>query len=361
MTGIRPAWAPPLSCHCLVFVLLSTLSAPWLFAGDLPTGVTQDPAAASTHVTTMVNSLGMRMAWIPPGSFLMGAPAWDTRFGPSTKPRHWVTITSGFWMGAYEVTQRDWCRVVYGVSESPLVRNGDVALDRVGTDDAEAFLKALSALDGRPYRLPSEAEWEYACQAGGHDATYAGPLVLADDGSAPVLDDLAWYSRQNSRETAETPEERRGCGGGLLSLGSGPYPVGRKHANAYGLFDMLGNVSERCRDEFDRYFYARSPTDDPLQDDWRRGSGNQVARGGSWDLPALWSTAWQRMPPTSGRHPGVGFRVVCAVGRTPELTGSDGGRAPAWSRWEPPRPRTVERFEWGIPRRKAPPSVTEAR
>jgi formylglycine-generating enzyme required for sulfatase activity len=163
------------------------------------------------------------------------------------KPVHRVTIREGFYMGKYEITQAQWQQVI-GNNPSNFKGCDQCPVEEVSWNDAHDFIKKLNAMnDGYTYRLPSEAEWEYACRAGTIN-DYAGDL-----------DSLAWYRKNSDGKT---------------------HPVGQKQANAFGLYDMHGNVEEWCEDYWHEFYY-RAPIDGSV---WLTGgeSNSRVLRGGSW-------------------------------------------------------------------------------
>jgi formylglycine-generating enzyme required for sulfatase activity len=182
---------------------------------------------------------------IPPGSFWMGCTSGDSQCDPDETPRHEVRITKGFELGKYEVTQAQW-EAVMGSNPSEFL-GPELPVETVSWEDVQAFLARLNA-PGDPYRyrLPTEAEWEYAARAG------------TDDPSIRNLDDVAW-SRDNSDKKS--------------------YPVGKKQPNAWGLHDMQGNVCEWCADWYDAEYYRTSPPVDPAGPS--KGT-HRVVRGGSW-------------------------------------------------------------------------------
>jgi len=186
---------------------------------------------STTPPRTFTNSVGMKFVWIDPGSFRMG-------------PAHMVTLSKGFYLQTTEVTQQQW-EAVMGTNPSHF-KGPDRPVESVSWEDAQKFLKKLNAKekDSR-YRLPSEAEWECACRAGGQE-----PDEAAD------LDEVAWWGKNSSGAT---------------------HPVGQKQPNAWGLFDMRGNVWEWVQDWYGAYSVGRQI--DP------RGPGSgrfRVLRGGSW-------------------------------------------------------------------------------
>lgn len=225
----------------------------------------------------------MEMLEIPTGSFCMGSNNGEA----DEKPVHRVTINYSFYMGRYEVTQAQWQAVM---GNNPSYFKGDLAepfiklpVEQVSWNDAQSFINKLNELnDGFKYRLPTEAEWEYACRAG-TTGDYAG-----------TLSEMAWYSENSGTKT---------------------HAVGGKQPNAWGLFDMHGNVWEWCQDWY-HDSYNGAPGDGSA---WLSSSEQKyrVLRGGSyWDhfAPILRSAV--RNPSTPDlRYSLGGFRVV-AVART---------------------------------------------
>lgn len=201
----------------------------------------------------------MEFVRIQPGNFIMGCSAEEdasTRVQTSRssrgfacvvieQPPHAVRITKAFEMGKYEVTQAQWGSVM-GSNPSNF-KGADRPVESVSWSDVQAFLQKLNARnDGYRYRLPTEAEWEYAARAG-ITSIYPGPL-----------DQIAWYDQNSGQET---------------------HPVGLKQPNAWGLYDMLGNVREWVQDWNSARYYQVSPEIDPPGP----GSGaSRLLRGGSW-------------------------------------------------------------------------------
>ena len=210
------------------------------------------------------------MVVIPAGSFDMGGT------GSDEQPVHRVTLRS-FAMGKTEVTQGQW-RAVMGTNPSRFSNCGDSCpVEGVSWEDVKQFVSRLSAKTGKTYRLPSEAEWEYACRAGGREEYCGGGSV----------DSVAWH---------------------LGNSGQSTHPVAGKRPNAWGLHDMSGNVWEWTEDCWNGS-YNGAPTDGSA---WTAGNCSQrVARGGSWDLnPQNLRAAIRGRNSTAGRDDDNGFRVA---------------------------------------------------
>jgi formylglycine-generating enzyme required for sulfatase activity len=221
----------------------------------------------------VVNSVGMRMVLVPAGSFRMGSVPGEPLRQEEEFPRR-VTLTRAFRIASTEVTQRQWVALMPS-NRSPQ-QGDDLPVTSVSWKEAQEFCLKLSQREGATYRLPTEAEWEYACRAGGADP----PVGRAELGAA------AWYA-DNSEETT--------------------HPVGLKRPNAWDLHDMLGNAAEWTLDVYGPYPRAeqdKNPTGPAA-------GPTKVVRGGSWRgfLPALRCAA-RTGTPESYQLPHVGLRVV---------------------------------------------------
>jgi formylglycine-generating enzyme required for sulfatase activity len=224
----------------------------------------------------VVNSLGMRMVLLPAGTFRRGSPAGEPLRQEEESPRQ-VTLSRAFRIATTEVTQRQWLALMPG-NPSPQ-KGDDLPVTSVSWKDALEFCRKLSQEDGIPYRLPTEAEWEYACRAG----------VVDPPPDRTELGAVGWFA-DNSEEAT--------------------HPVGRKRSNAWGLHDLLGNVAEWTEDAYGPY--PRAPEDvDPAGP--ATGS-SKVVRGGSFRAfaPALRCAA-RTGTPESYQLAHVGFRVVREV------------------------------------------------
>jgi formylglycine-generating enzyme required for sulfatase activity len=254
--------------------------------------------------TLMKNQLDMQFVYVPAGTFRMG-----TNGGISyEKPARDVTIKEGFYMGKYEVTQKEW-KAVMGNRPS-FFKGDDLPVEQVSWDDAQEFIARLNARgDEYIYRLPTEAEWEYACRAN-TKGDYAGDL-----------DSMAWYGNNSGREYLDAEDIYRTDKGNykkrIIDNGNQTHPVGKQHPNDFGLYDMHGNVWEWCEDWYHDNYKGTPPSDGSA---WL-SEGDQryrVFRGGSWYSSAGGCRCAYRLklaPEPGNNFNRFGFRVV-AVART---------------------------------------------
>jgi formylglycine-generating enzyme required for sulfatase activity len=283
---LSPAEAPPLKEPLAAKSAPARRRARGAQAADPPPQPSEPAKATRLPGEVIGNSLGMRFAWCPPGTFLMGSP--PTEKGRSDdETQHQVTLTGGFWLGVYPVTQAQW-REVMGDQASHF-KGADLPVEMVSWEDCQAFCQKLTARDGQRYRLPTEAEWEYACRAG-----TTTPFSFG----ATINSDLANYN-------------------GTIAYGRGKKGVYRQQTtlvdsfppNAWGLCDMHGNVWEWCADGYGPY-PARYVTD--LQG--VQGADRRVLRGGSWlnGPDGCRSAARGRSAPVFWSNR-CGFRVVLGL------------------------------------------------
>jgi formylglycine-generating enzyme required for sulfatase activity len=236
-----------------------------------------------TKTLDLGSGVKLELVLIPAGKFLMGTP--ETEEGRGKEPQHEVTLTKPYHLGKYEVTQEQYQQVM-GTNQSQF-KGRDLPAEMVSWDDAQEFCKKASGKTGLAVRLPTDAEWEYACRAGTKTSYYTGDSE-ADLGRA------GWYFKNSSRTT---------------------HPVGHKTANAWGLYDMHGSVLEWCADWTETY--KAEAAIDP------QGSAQgalRVARGGCWDLDPVHcrSASVFGLPPDfrfgllppNDRALDCGFRVV---------------------------------------------------
>jgi formylglycine-generating enzyme required for sulfatase activity len=239
-----------------------------------------EPEPIEDRQDRFVNSLGMEFVRIPRGTFMMGSPEDEPGRGGNETP-HPVTLTRDYYMMTTEVTQAQW-EAVTGSNPSYFAAcGGDCPVERVSWYDVRDFIAALNAMDGRTYRLPTEAEWEYAARAGTTTAFYSGGIAHPDSSPVdPNLDAIGWYG--GNSHASYTPNW----------LGRGTHPVARKQPNAFGLYDMSGNVGEWVRDWYGSY--PDGAATDPMGPIHPGGpytsatrvrphtSAFRVRRGGSW-------------------------------------------------------------------------------
>jgi formylglycine-generating enzyme required for sulfatase activity len=253
----------------------------------------------------MVNSIGMKFALIPAGTFLMGSPPGEKQRSKDEE-QHEVTLTRPFYLGVFPVTQAQWqaimgsnpsyfCATGEGKDEVRGMRTDDFPVEQVSWEDVMDFLKKLAALKeereaGREYRLPTEAEWEFACRGGAAEYQvfhYGNSLSSTQanyNGSYP-------YGGASEGPYLERTSE-----------------VGAYEPNGFGLFDMHGNVWEWCSDWYDTDYYKTSPRRDPAGP--AEGT-SRVLRGGSWDcFGQRCRSAWRNGTEPTNRYAYLGFRVV---------------------------------------------------
>ena len=255
-------------------------------------GESEDPSAGEERTFA-----GIAFLWIPPGTFLMGSAKTPEQLSEeyggayvhlfnSEQPQHRVAISTGFWMGKYEVTQSQWIAIIgsnpafYQGDNKPGVNTDDYPVEQVRWDDRDVdgnptigiqeFLKRLNAPGEGTFRLPTEAEWEYACRAG-----TTTEFSFGDD--IATFDQYGWAMADITTEYTT-------------------HPVGQKKPNPWGLYDMHGNVIEWCQDWYGKDYYAASPPTNPPGPE---PGTNRVRRGGgfhrdrfmcrsayrSWNLP----------------------------------------------------------------------------
>ena len=209
-----------------------------------------------------------QMVKIPAGSFEMGSNGGES----DEKPVHTVNL-SGFSISKYEVTQAQW-REIMGTNPSYFKNCDNCPVETVSWDNIEDFLKKLNEKTGKTYRLPTEAEWEYAAKAN-QNTKYSG----SDD-----LETVAWYNENSDNET---------------------HPVGKKAANAWGLYDMSGNVWEWCSDWYGAY--SSGSQSNPTG---ATSGTDRVLRGGSWNDNPVYCRVAYRYDFPGDRDLRYGFRLV---------------------------------------------------
>lgn len=247
--------------------LIEALNAPRAVPeAPKPAAPAPAPATPLVHVRkageTMTGPHGIELVWCPPGTFTMG----------EGDGAHQVTLTKGFWIGKTPVTQDQWQKVM-GSNPSHF-KGPQKPVEMVSWNDAQEFLNKL----GAGYRLPTEAEWEYACRAGSTTRYCFGD-------SQGELREYAWFAPNRGRTT---------------------YPVGQKKPNAWGIHDMHGNVCEWCQDWYGGY--PKGAVTDPTGADQ---ASARVRRGGSWhDVASLCLSAYRYGSEPGYRYSTLGFRVA---------------------------------------------------
>ena len=229
-----------------------------------------------------VGDVVQRLRHIHPGRFLMGSPESELGRFDGEGPQHEVELSEGYWLADTPCTQALWESVM---SQNPSDFVGPKhPVENVSWNDCQEFLRRLNEqVPGLHARLPSEAEWEYACRGGTSGATWVGELD--GDKTAKVLYPIAWYRGNSEGRT---------------------HPVGRKAANPFGLYDMLGNVWEWCQDVYGPYSAAAQvdPTGPTV-------GAERVVRGGSWyDYAWYVRAAYRYWGSPDGRYGFVGFRLA---------------------------------------------------
>jgi formylglycine-generating enzyme required for sulfatase activity len=298
------------SYYCRLFVVIICVA----IGGEIP------PAAAQQQPQpgVITNSIGMKLTLIPAGEFAMGSPETEQGQYDYSRPRsgykpldeklHRVRITKPFFMGTYTVTQEEYEKIMgknpswfsSGGKGSDKVVDMDTArfpVEQVSWDDAQEFCRKLSQKEGKNYRLPTEAEWEYACRAG-------------------TTTPFNFGSELNGTQA--------NCIGNNYPYGTsskGPYlerttKVGSYRPNAFGLYDMHGNVWQWCEDWYGKDYYSTSPVDDPqgpVSGAYPGFAGvYRVGRGGHWgSLSVDCRTAARSAGEPTERVSTGGFRVVC--------------------------------------------------
>jgi len=221
-----------------------------------------------------LNEIASNMLLVTGGSFKMG----NAKGAPSENPVHTVRLKN-FYISKFEVTQDQW-ETVMGNDPGYFKNCPPCPVENISWDDAIRFVKRLNELTGKHYRLPTEAEWEYAAKGGNETAhrQYSG---------SNILNDVAWYNGNSGRKT---------------------HPIGTKMPNELGIYDMTGNVWEWCNDWYGETYYASSPADNP------QGPAKgelHVLRGGSWfDFDLECRTTYRFRPLKDYRKYIIGFRLA---------------------------------------------------
>lgn len=269
------------------------LGCPVLRAQETADSFKKKVSSDTVDYVENVFGLSIQMVYVAGGTFEMGAtPEQGTDAYADETPVHTVTL-GDYYIGRYEVTQAQWVAVMgRDVVQQRDAKDTTLKLHGIGADypayyisweEAKRFCEKLSELSGKTYRLPTEAEWEYAARGGRHkDGTkYSGGDDIAE---------VAWVARNSEGTT---------------------HPVGQKKPNGLGLYDMSGNVWEWCSDKYCADYYSESPAENPEGPDY---GSFRVKRGGSWRYLAnsgRVSRRYSNFPDT--KRDVVGLRVVCEL------------------------------------------------
>ena len=288
-------------------LLLSTLAAAIVV---IPTWTA--PVVQENQGKEITNSIGMKLVLIPKGTFTMGSPKDEEdreSLDKGSETQQKVTITKPFYMGVYEVTQGEYKEVMgknpswfsaYGGGKAKV--NGDTSkfpVEQVSWADAKAFCEKLTKKEGRgrTYRLPTDAEWEYACR-GGTDSSE--PFNLDGKPSKSLSSTQANFDGDHPYGGAAKGDDLKGT-----------CKVGSYKPNGFGLYDMHGNVWEWCSDWYNEDGYDARPKKDP---DGPKNGSLRVLRGGSWSNRGLFCrTAFRSRGEPGVRDHNLGFRVVCVA------------------------------------------------
>jgi formylglycine-generating enzyme required for sulfatase activity len=226
-----------------------------------------------------VNSIGMEFILLPPGEFLMGALEYDTKADHTEKPIHTCKINTHFYIAKFPTTQENWEKIMEKNPSKFIDSGKNAPVESITWDEVQIFIKKLNEKEGliseKGYRLPTEAEWEYACRAGGNSIFYFG------DDSGTALE-FAWCEKNSESKT---------------------HPVGQKKPNSWGLYDMVGNVWEWCQDWYTEYASPETKT-----------ISRKVRRGGSWmDSESSLRSSERGSDRTTFQYSDLGFRIVCSA------------------------------------------------
>ena len=233
------------------------------------------------------NSIGMKFVWIPPGTFMMGSPA-DEKGRRDNEFQHKVTLRKGFYMGVYNVTQEEW-QAVMGNNPSEFKGEKNLPVEMVSWNDCQDFAKQLREKDKKLYRLPTEAEWEYACRAGTTTPFHFGETISTDQ--ANYYGGAIYGNGKNGVFRNKTT------------------PVDSFPANAFGFYDMHGNVRQWCQDWVGDY-----PQNDVVDPQGPEKGKNRVQRGGSFHLdPVGCRSAHRHFNGPGIRNRVSGFRLCFFV------------------------------------------------
>jgi formylglycine-generating enzyme required for sulfatase activity len=247
-----------------------------------PSSPSPPPAKLTLFTENLPKGITLEMVGLPAGQFLMGSPDSDPDASDSEKPQHQVKVNS-FAIGKYLITQAQY-EAVMGNNPSHFKNNPQNPVECVSWNYAKAFCQKLSRITGKTYRLPTEAEWEYACRAGTTTRYYFGD-------NDNQLGDYAWYTGNSNHTT---------------------YPVGQKKPNGWGLYDMSGNLWEWCEDDWHGNYIGAPDDGTAWIDNDNRSQSEKCVRGGSWFThPICCRSAYRSRRNRRVNNDYDTFRVVC--------------------------------------------------
>jgi formylglycine-generating enzyme required for sulfatase activity len=255
----------------------------WAKVGQLQIDSVRKVGVPVAKEINLGGGVTMKMALIPAGKFMMGSP--DTEYGHEEGPQqqHEVTISKPFYMGVTEVTQAQY-EAVMGTNPSHF-KGATNPVEMVSWNEVADFCKKLSEKTRQAVRLPTEAEWEYACRAG---TATASSFADANSALGDYLGDYAWHGANSGGKTQ---------------------PVAQKKSNAWGLYDMYGNVSEWCAD-----WYGAYPKGAVTDSQGPASGTDRVVRGSAWNnYPDYSRSAYRDFYSPDVRNYYFGFRVVLSV------------------------------------------------
>ena len=236
--------------------------------------------------STFKNSLGQTFKLIPAGTFTMGSPSSEPGRYSDEGPQHRVTLSQPFYIQTTEVTQAQW-EDVMETNPSNFSGCPTCPVEQVSWNDIQEFLAKMNTRGEGTYSLPTEAQWEYAYRAGSTTAFYNG-AITEPEGNDPNLDAIGWYDYTTSEKKT--------------------YSVAQKTPNAWGLYDMSGNVYEWCQDWYSSSYYHSSPSTDPAGP--KSGSSRVIRGGGYYDITQYCRAAYRGYYSPGTRNLGIGFRLV---------------------------------------------------
>jgi formylglycine-generating enzyme required for sulfatase activity len=268
----------------MFFALVATATLNFVSCGnddedDNGSGNNPNPNPSVVTQDYTVNGITFKMITVKAGTFTMGASNADSAASDREKPAHQVTLTNDYLMGQTEVTQELW-QTVMGSNPSYFTGEANLPVETVSWEDAQEFITRLNQLTGKTFRLPTEAEWEYAARGGNRSQGY---LYSGSNN----IDNVAWFNSNSGSKT---------------------HAVGTKQANELGIYDMSGNVWEWVND-----WYGAYSSESQTNPQGASTGSYRVGRGGSWGNGAAGVRVSARISVSPGdRGSGLGFRLACS-------------------------------------------------